>query len=159
MASTQNVSSASKKPRKRAAHEKSKQGCGNCKTRRVRCDEKSPECGNCHKAHIACSYAAGGASMQSSHERAVTCGSTVTPRCSNNELILGMINRGLSSSASGQEYQLSLPDLEIVFRFQNRTALSMGPRRLAYKTESIKLVAQNPFLCHTVLTCTAMHDR
>ncbi|KAE8150922.1 hypothetical protein BDV25DRAFT_139357 [Aspergillus avenaceus] len=40
----------------RRPHRKSRLGCGNCKRRRVKCDEIQPACGNCKRHSIECDY-------------------------------------------------------------------------------------------------------
>ncbi|KAH6975166.1 hypothetical protein BKA56DRAFT_733497 [Ilyonectria sp. MPI-CAGE-AT-0026] len=40
----------------RRSHRKSRNGCGNCKLRRVKCDEAKPGCGNCVQFEIECRY-------------------------------------------------------------------------------------------------------
>lgn len=42
----------------RRAHQKSRTGCGNCKKRRVKCDETKPSCNKCEAYGISCDYAA-----------------------------------------------------------------------------------------------------
>ncbi|KAK4097029.1 hypothetical protein N658DRAFT_434849 [Parathielavia hyrcaniae] len=48
--------SSAKTSRKRKIHRKSCLGCGNCKLRRVKCDETEPECKNCLTYGVLCSY-------------------------------------------------------------------------------------------------------
>ncbi|KAL3496357.1 hypothetical protein BJX62DRAFT_251197 [Aspergillus germanicus] len=40
----------------RRAHRKSRLGCGNCKRRKIKCDEQRPTCGNCLRHTIFCDY-------------------------------------------------------------------------------------------------------
>ncbi|KAK9476115.1 hypothetical protein V1514DRAFT_201730 [Lipomyces japonicus] len=42
--------------RPRKSHIKSRHGCGNCKKRRIKCDENRPQCFNCHRHGIGCDY-------------------------------------------------------------------------------------------------------
>ncbi|KAL4819540.1 hypothetical protein BDW67DRAFT_193891 [Aspergillus spinulosporus] len=42
--------------RSRRTHRKSRLGCGNCKKRRVKCDEKKPMCTNCVQHSIDCDF-------------------------------------------------------------------------------------------------------
>ncbi|KAF2640041.1 hypothetical protein P280DRAFT_469762 [Massarina eburnea CBS 473.64] len=42
--------------RKRRAHAKSRKGCGNCKLRRVKCDETRPRCRKCLAYGVSCDY-------------------------------------------------------------------------------------------------------
>ncbi|KAL4929308.1 Zn(II)2Cys6 transcription factor domain-containing protein [Aspergillus undulatus] len=41
----------------RKTHKKSRLGCGNCKKRRIKCDERKPSCRNCIRHCIECDYA------------------------------------------------------------------------------------------------------
>ncbi|KAL2813403.1 hypothetical protein BJX63DRAFT_443070 [Aspergillus granulosus] len=40
----------------RKSHRKSRLGCGNCKRRKIKCDETRPTCGNCVRRTIPCDY-------------------------------------------------------------------------------------------------------
>ncbi|KAF2144800.1 uncharacterized protein K452DRAFT_147599 [Aplosporella prunicola CBS 121167] len=42
--------------KKRKAHRKSRLGCGNCKKRRIKCDERKPACTNCIHHDIDCDF-------------------------------------------------------------------------------------------------------
>ncbi|KAK9239881.1 hypothetical protein V1525DRAFT_454572 [Lipomyces kononenkoae] len=42
--------------RPRKSHIKSRKGCGNCKRRRIKCDEEHPQCFNCLKHGVDCDY-------------------------------------------------------------------------------------------------------
>ncbi|KAH7377824.1 hypothetical protein BKA66DRAFT_421569 [Pyrenochaeta sp. MPI-SDFR-AT-0127] len=40
----------------RKSHRKSRAGCKNCKTRRIKCDETKPHCANCKRRQVRCDY-------------------------------------------------------------------------------------------------------
>ncbi|KAM0552647.1 hypothetical protein ACHAPJ_007744 [Fusarium lateritium] len=44
------------KPRQRRAHTRSRNGCSECRSRRVRCGEQRPTCQNCTKSRRVCEY-------------------------------------------------------------------------------------------------------
>ncbi|KAG9228251.1 hypothetical protein BJ875DRAFT_477959 [Amylocarpus encephaloides] len=44
--------------RSRKGHKKSRQGCFNCKKRKIKCQETQPACANCSKIKLNCSYPA-----------------------------------------------------------------------------------------------------
>ncbi|PIA99372.1 hypothetical protein CB0940_02270 [Cercospora beticola] len=47
----------SQQPEKvRRSHRKSRNGCGPCKARRIKCDENHPDCLNCVRRHVVCHY-------------------------------------------------------------------------------------------------------
>ncbi|KUJ21302.1 uncharacterized protein LY89DRAFT_778872 [Mollisia scopiformis] len=58
--------------RKRQQHRKSRNGCGNCKRRKVKCDESQPSCLNCRKRGLECSVVGGNRVRTKSPEREVT---------------------------------------------------------------------------------------
>ncbi|KAK4244333.1 hypothetical protein C7999DRAFT_17397 [Corynascus novoguineensis] len=45
---------------KRRTHHKSRLGCKNCKTRKIKCDEKKPSCSNCIRRKVDCDFTAVG---------------------------------------------------------------------------------------------------
>ncbi|KAK4161116.1 hypothetical protein QBC43DRAFT_303174 [Cladorrhinum sp. PSN259] len=49
---------------KRRAHHKSRSGCKNCKTRKIKCDEKKPSCSNCVRRQVDCDFAEIGGTPQ-----------------------------------------------------------------------------------------------
>ncbi|RGP70241.1 c6 zinc finger [Fusarium sporotrichioides] len=48
------ILSTNRAPRRH--HRKSRNGCSNCKSRRVKCDEQKPQCSNCLRREIRCSF-------------------------------------------------------------------------------------------------------
>lgn len=52
----------------RRAHKKSHLGCKNCKTRRIKCDEKLPICSQCKRSNADCSYLAFTPEQAKEHE-------------------------------------------------------------------------------------------
>ncbi|KAK8118758.1 Sterol uptake control protein 2 [Apiospora kogelbergensis] len=40
----------------RRHHPKTRTGCSNCKSRKVKCDERTPACGNCIKHNVVCGF-------------------------------------------------------------------------------------------------------
>ncbi|TGZ83982.1 hypothetical protein EX30DRAFT_393518 [Ascodesmis nigricans] len=57
----------------RRSHTKSRNGCANCKRRRIKCDEVKPTCNNCSKHAIQCDF-----ESRNDKEQATTPGSTTT---------------------------------------------------------------------------------
>lgn len=45
-----------RRPVPRRGHKKSRAGCGTCKSRKVKCDETTPECGPCARLGLGCWY-------------------------------------------------------------------------------------------------------
>ncbi|KAE9366302.1 hypothetical protein N431DRAFT_419491 [Stipitochalara longipes BDJ] len=156
----------SKQPNKRRPHNRTRRGCGNCRLRRVKCDEKRPGCERCQKAHISCTYATGVGQLQSSHEQPITYTLIDSPQLSNNNSVLGLINGALREYNSRSPeinhiFQLNHEGLSLLLRFQNRTVHSIGSQWKIgiWEKEFIRLASLNPYLLHISIACTAMHDR
>src|SRR2546423_1059040 len=116
--------------RNRRAHRKSRQGCGNCKLRRVKvsryilqlrkrplpesrmqCDESKPRCARCIAYGVACNYDPKSPDLQLSVDGAFNIKVPQRLPCSLNQTILSMINAPLSlqsteSPESSAAYQL-----------------------------------------------------
>lgn len=150
---------------RRRAHQKSRRGCGNCKLRRVKCDETYPRCQRCTSFSVSCDYE----SVSNKLELAMNgAGVFHTPQklpVSFNQLILSMVNTPhkmrLPEPEQGFAHDLRLEDLEILSRFQSRTVLTIGTKESAhvYQREWFKVACEHPMFMHVVLAMTLMHDR
>ncbi|PGH06492.1 hypothetical protein GX51_02316 [Blastomyces parvus] len=176
------------KERKRKVHKKSRRGCGNCKIRRIKCDEGRPGCKQCASFSVSCNYEPGAADLQPRRSSTLQSAgyrflefqtlSTPVPQkspCSVNDTILSMINTSqaaafyhspshyddIHSIIPQGPYQLREHDLELLAIFQARTACSIGTvaTRAIYRREFIRLACQHPFLLHMVLAMTLLHGR
>ncbi|KAJ5762287.1 uncharacterized protein N7511_005669 [Penicillium nucicola] len=58
--------------RSRKSHYKSRAGCGNCKRRRIKCDEKKPACLKCVHHSIECDFQQAAASLSASPSAAIS---------------------------------------------------------------------------------------
>jgi hypothetical protein len=63
---------ATTKTKTRRPHKKSHNGCTECKTRHIRCDERQPTCANCEVAERECAYKAPQAGKQHPKKRRKT---------------------------------------------------------------------------------------
>ena len=157
--------------RKRKAHKKSRQGCKNCKLRRVKvrqdetstqgftltdlacrgqCDEAKPACKRCLEFGVECNY--GPCYDETSSELQVPGGSvfqlTPPPRSpSQADAVLGLMNGSLGQTVS--VLQMGHDDLGLLDRFYTRTILTLGTPdiRLIYQGEAVRLAS---------LVCTAL---
>ncbi|KAL9095446.1 MAG: hypothetical protein Q9165_002317 [Trypethelium subeluteriae] len=75
-----------------------------------------------------------------------------------NNIIASASDKGASV---GKIFQLDLPDLERLSRFQNRTLTSSGLSIAGrvFQKEALRLMTTNQHLLHIAMTVTAMHDR
>ncbi|KAF2445532.1 hypothetical protein P171DRAFT_411442 [Karstenula rhodostoma CBS 690.94] len=174
--------------RKRKTHAKSRKGCGNCKLRRVKCDEGKPKCKKCVLYGVSCDYDGSKPSLDLSAEGAfqvnLACGEATLdfsvapekPPVSLNKAAAAMVNHSLSDTAYNQADGLvmaGLPhlhrfsswtftekDMEIVTRFQTRTVSTIGSKKASstYRDCIAHLAFTHPFLMHMVLSLTLLHD-
>ncbi|KAF2869820.1 hypothetical protein BDV95DRAFT_547047 [Massariosphaeria phaeospora] len=115
----------------RRAHNKTRLGCGQCKSRRVKCDGKHPRCASCEKRGLDCSFLLLAPSTRltttippytTSHESILAI-----PRSSQFQVLRLLPNKAPSSRSPNPEPAISdssleiprLPDIPPYFRFND----------------------------------------
>lgn len=163
---TVHTSSLDQGKRRRRAHQKSRRGCGNCKLRRVKCDETQPRCNKCTSFGVSCSYDGTPDELQLAMKGSFVIEAPQRSPVSLNQTILNMINTPLilhsaSSGATGPLYELREDDLRTMSKFQSRTVFSIGTKESVhiFHKEWFRIACQHPMLMHIVLALTLMHDR
>ncbi|KAF2477691.1 uncharacterized protein BDR25DRAFT_275020 [Lindgomyces ingoldianus] len=164
--------------RKRKVHSKSRKGCGNCKLRRVKCDETRPQCNKCVSYGVSCNFDKKQSSLDLSAQGSFQVDLSHKPQTANlkqgpqiepvsvNQTIASIVYDCLSNDTAApfgngkQFWVFDDRDLEILKRFQDRTVMTIGTRRTAgaYRDCMIQLAFAHPFLMHIVLSLTLMHD-
>lgn len=141
--------------RKRKAHKKSRKGCGNCKLRRVKCDETRPRCLKCENYGVQCNY--DGEAADDLHlpgEGAIVFSSapastepTQPPKDSmspetKNDRIDSMLGKPLTLQGTDEMYYMTQDDLDILRVFRDRTVFTIGTAQSIwiYRTELVNLV-------------------
>ena len=132
--------------RKLRAHKKSRQGCGNCKLRKVKCDEGKPRCKKCAAFGVVCNYDGRNAVLQLSSDRAFNLDILETFPHPLNRTIPSIIAPSLKQQlVKTFESSLSCPleeqDLELLSKFQARTVFTISTNTSLpiYQNEIIKL--------------------
>ncbi|OAG11331.1 uncharacterized protein CC84DRAFT_1078493 [Paraphaeosphaeria sporulosa] len=152
--------------RKRKAHAKSRKGCGNCKLRRVKCDEDKPKCKKCVLYGVSCDYDGSKPSLDLSAEGAfqvnlpraeATLDFSVAPEkppVSLSKVNAAVVHHSLSDTTDNRADGL------IVKRFQTRTVSTIGSKEASstYRGCISHLAFSHPFLMHMVLSLTLLHD-
>ncbi|KAF2649307.1 hypothetical protein K491DRAFT_209021 [Lophiostoma macrostomum CBS 122681] len=174
--------------RKRRAHAKSRKGCGNCKLRRVKCDEARPQCRKCLAYGVSCCYDGRQAPLDLSAQGSFQVDlnptsqkimrdtrrrldSLESPRgspVSDNETMVAMLNNTLEVAPCASwagvhqvaHWTFTEKDLQTFERFQHRTVLTIGTKRGApvYRDHIGPMSFMYPFLMHMVLSVTTLHD-
>ncbi|APA16343.1 hypothetical protein sscle_16g111130 [Sclerotinia sclerotiorum 1980 UF-70] len=148
--------------RKIRPHKKSRRGCGNCKLRKVKCDETRPMCKRCTEFKVLCNYDQKTSALQLL-DKSFTF-ETLQHRLpySLNQTMPSIVNPGLRGFHKTNVYDLSDQEhLGILNRFQTRTVYTITTDRnlQIYQNEFIKLACLHPYLMHALLLFTLMHDR
>jgi len=120
--------------RKIASHRKSRQGCRNCKLRKIKCDESRPSCAKCQNYGILCNYDRRHSDLQMSNTGASAIDVGILDfrlaESSNSVSQSTTTSRsdGLESSwMNGMEdYRPTAQDLEILSRYYSRTIHTPG---------------------------------
>lgn len=133
--------------RRPRTHKKSRRGCGNCKIRKVKCDESKPMCKNCGAYGTFCNYDSRYSDLQPLIHGAGDVQVLQMPLCSENKTILAIIDSTSSlpqlgsSDLRGGDYRFSVQDLRLLHRFSTRTVLTLGQgkSRSVYQNAYAKL--------------------
>ncbi|RDW68968.1 Zn(II)2Cys6 transcription factor [Aspergillus mulundensis] len=133
------MSSGVKKPTRRY-HKKSRNGCAQCRSRRIKCDETHPACRNCQRASKDCHYAA-----QSSPS------TRSTPSNSIPQL--------LPPAATESSPSFDLLDLSLMHHYATVTSVSLfgEEQKELWQTEIPIMARSSPLLMHGLLATAALH--
>ncbi|KAJ1709234.1 hypothetical protein NYO67_8631 [Aspergillus flavus] len=120
----------------RKAHRKSRQGCRNCKLRRVKCDEVQPSCQRCTAYGVLCNYGSDAPDLQMARE---------------------MEDPAVISADTTTTLELTREDKDYLISFEKSgTLVTIATVR---HKEVLQLACLNPYLMHVVLAISAMHNR
>ncbi|KAJ5971568.1 uncharacterized protein N7479_001486 [Penicillium vulpinum] len=138
----------------RRAHTKSRQGCDQCKSRRVKCDEKGPPCSNCISRELSCTYlrAPSRSDSRASQTPAPAPLAIVEPT----PLRLGIpsLTSSVSPTISG------VRDLELMHKFSTETFKSLCSSPSEHDVWQIaipRLALRYDFLMNGILALGALH--
>jgi hypothetical protein len=157
--------------RKRKPHKKSRNGCRNCKIRRVKCSEVRPACFQCRDFGILCNYDTTIPDLQplSMTAECVDFDSPIdawVSPFSNNGPILDVVNSSLRQDSINQKWKDMMmyfdnADLARLARFREKTVLSIGVKQVSrmWQGEVFQLACTHRFLMHLVQALTQCHDR
>ncbi|KUJ14571.1 uncharacterized protein LY89DRAFT_143351 [Mollisia scopiformis] len=153
--------------RKIRAHKKSRQGCGNCKLRAVKCDESRPICKRCKAYGVVCNYGRKSPDLELSssggfHVSVLNDSSLSSPEAGVPKSIAPSLKQGLAASLESYASDgLSRWEFELLHRFQLRTIYTVTTAKslAIYQSSILKYACSHPYLLHGVLALTLLHDR
>ncbi|KAJ5679931.1 hypothetical protein N7462_008175 [Penicillium macrosclerotiorum] len=135
----------------RRAHTKSRNGCDQCKRRRVKCDEKGPPCSNCISRELNCTYLRAPPRDAPSVRRSapVPTRDLGTPR-----ILAPLSPASTPSAVSG------VRDLELMHKFATETFRSLCTAEPEFHVWQIvipRLALQYDFLMNGILALASLH--
>ncbi|KAB8217169.1 hypothetical protein BDV33DRAFT_193818 [Aspergillus novoparasiticus] len=141
----------------RRAHTKSRNGCDQCKKRRVKCDEKGPPCSNCVTRELRCSY------LNTPAARSIASSSSASP----NSIHPG---QGQTSDEGGHPFAgvaASVPftysrkrELELMHKFSTDTYRSLCNKESDHYVWRIVMprkALEHDFLMSGILAVASLH--
>ncbi|KUJ10546.1 C6 zinc finger protein [Mollisia scopiformis] len=140
----------------RKSHRKSRNGCQNCKRRRIKCNEEKPQCNNCLKHSDKCSFLIT-SQVSATGPRIQYHGldsQSASPNISNSSPSL---NEG---SVFGQSHMLNLMDLELLHNYNTSTAYTLSniaALQSFFRVNIPKFAFAHPFVLHAILAMSALH--
>jgi len=140
----------------RRSHTKSRKGCSQCKTRRIKCDELHPQCSNCVRREIECDFQSGEASTPRG-------GSLLTPSSSGpaEPVVDPFARPNLVSTKTTTD--LDIGDLELLHHWTTVTYKTLltdatsDEHRDIWKVKVVQLGFKHDFLMRALLATSAYH--
>ncbi|KAF2262174.1 hypothetical protein CC78DRAFT_569978 [Lojkania enalia] len=128
----------------RKAHTKSRNGCGQCKKRRRKCDQRPPRCSNCERWGIDCDFTALSAAVEQVASRAFLSGATIDSQ---------FLTFPLPSPL------FDARDIDLLQHYSIRTAfiLSGSDERSIWQTHVPQEAKSHPYVMHGLLAISALH--
>ncbi|PKY00209.1 C6 transcription factor, partial [Aspergillus campestris IBT 28561] len=145
----------------RRSHKKSRNGCDQCKRRRVKCDEADP-CTNCTRRHLVCVYNRHGSPSIQAHNATKEGAQFATP----SEPAPSDLDDTLSTFQDRIRSGFFLPrewdgqDFELMHHYSIATGHTMSQKdavRNVWVTEIPRIAYSYEFLMHGILSLAAMH--
>ncbi|KXH28936.1 hypothetical protein CSIM01_13338 [Colletotrichum simmondsii] len=141
--------------RPRRMPQKSRTGCQNCKTRKIKCGEELPTCLHCARRGDVCDLATrtaqqSASSSRGSDERSISSPLTVTSSTTAASIL----------DSSTESLPLNILDLELLHHYNTSTysTLSSDPAMRNYFLESVpRLGFSHPYVLHALLALSASH--
>ncbi|KAL4756468.1 Zn(II)2Cys6 transcription factor [Aspergillus foveolatus] len=159
--------SASSALRGRRFHQKSRNGCQQCKRRKVKCDEKKPVCDKCRRYGVDCSFAPANririeeavvSSRRSiSSDRNTTSCSSSRPSRRGSPRWIPVENPHTPLSAG---FELAIADLELLHHYTTSTAytFSLHPAlQTLWRVEVPRIGFTAPYTLRAILAISALH--
>ncbi|KAK1701698.1 hypothetical protein BDP67DRAFT_355526, partial [Colletotrichum lupini] len=156
---------------KRRSHKKSRNGCQNCKRRKVKCDEIHPECTNCVRFSMKCDYLSASTEEQTStslgdderqgkrirqNEERKPATDIPTPTASDMESDYGQTPSSHIDSLLRNACILDIQSLELLHHYMCHTSITLGDPQI-FRDVIPPLGFKYECVMRMVLSITARH--
>jgi hypothetical protein len=163
---------SNRKPRK--AHRKSRQGCFQCKQRRIKCNEQRPSCYNCTRHELCCRFP----SPVTARPNPINRPNHLEPTeihehvgFTGNRPLNAATAEGQSSTAQSLQHtaylnlesHTGLADAELMYHYTLFTSVTLGDNYIESSLNQLwqyqvpKLAFQHEYLLHGILSVAALH--
>ncbi|RDW74170.1 hypothetical protein BP5796_07612 [Coleophoma crateriformis] len=153
----------------RRSHTKSRNGCGLCKQRRVKCDEGGPPCNNCTTRGLECFYAAPAPSQRAQSQSTSTKGgssnldgalpSHLQPSAPSPSPSQDLDGQGALSMNTPSRSATSRRELELLYRWHTKTSLSFSPILAdQFQHFAVEEAIKHDYLMDFILAFTSLHQ-
>ncbi|KAL3429093.1 hypothetical protein BDV09DRAFT_180926 [Aspergillus tetrazonus] len=137
---------------------KSRHGCGQCKQRRVKCDERKPRCYNCIRFNEACSFRLiePFVTMSAGNLRLLQCGVSAVPH----PQLSSTQDQKHDQESQPREVTFTLEDMRLLNHFINHTAETLSDSLTAqriWRTSVVECAFNHIFLLEGILSLAALH--
>ncbi|KAL9137357.1 MAG: hypothetical protein Q9175_001429 [Cornicularia normoerica] len=152
----------------RKSHPKSRNGCANCKKRRIKCDEVRPRCSNCEKHSISCDFSSHGpksastSSPQEHRHRNSDAKSIPSMQGSSTDHSPALLlsQQSLFDGPRSQQSPLQMVELELLHHFTTETCYTLSDRSESHELWRVtvpQVAFQYDFLMRGILAISALH--
>ncbi|KAH8686094.1 C6 zinc finger protein [Tricladium varicosporioides] len=144
----------------RKSHRKSRNGCDNCKKRKIKCDERKPQCTNCERHTSQCSYSVNIARPQHSPTALAPSPQISTPTAAGDTPASSVHDPMLLVSPSQDHLSLNIMDLELLHHFDISTSYTLSnvpALQTFFRVVVPQIGFQYPFLLHGALALSSLH--
>ncbi|KAE8443882.1 hypothetical protein EG329_001291 [Mollisiaceae sp. DMI_Dod_QoI] len=148
----------------RKSHRKSRNGCLNCKRRRIKCKEEKPQCSNCVKHSDKCSFLVAPqahSNASAPHEMlapySLASQSTSPTIANGSPASFGGSNEG---QVFGRSHVLNIRDLELLHNYSTSTSYTLSNiagLQSFFRVNVPQFAFTHPFVLHGVLAISALH--
>ncbi|EWZ36331.1 uncharacterized protein FOBCDRAFT_232051 [Fusarium oxysporum Fo47] len=166
------------RPMQRRTHQKSRNGCRNCKRRRVKCDEGKPSCSNCIRFSLPCDFSVDQIASNDTVPEDASAPPVVTPTLARRrgrplKIEKWILNPEASGHKTITEPRLHFPmpkriadpspplntnDLELLHHYITNTSLTLGDNVVLWRDKVPRLAFEFPYVLRLLLAMSALHQ-